>query len=498
MKRTILLAGPSASGKSTLALALSRVGDRFSVSTSAQLRSLSGAKTPSELFVFGQKLDRESPSWLYDLVQRQLPNVPSVVDAIRSHEQHNSFGTDAIRVNVVVDDGDLPSRHIGRGTTSQPTYFMFNRPDFVWNSSRMSLSTAVQAIEQLAGGGSVDVLVGGQFGSEGKGKLAALLAPKYQQLVRSGGPNAGHWVRTDRYEYCFHHLPSGTLANRTAGVIIAAGATLYPPRFWEEVGETGCVDRLHVDTNAVLIDDEDRRRESEKLVEGVGSTAQGCGSAHARRVLRGLDRPVSCAGNDPAFRKHLALGANLLSDRLRAGDNIMVEGTQGSRLSLFHGPYPYTTSRDTNVSGLLSEVGIAPSHVRNTWMVVRSFPIRVGGNSGPMEAELSWDDIASRSNQDVDALKSRELTSTTRRQRRVGEFSWSQFREAVNINRPTRLFLTFADYIHPSAAGVIDLSKLPDPVLEFVLRLEQQSGVPVAGISTGRHQDQTVMRWGFV
>lgn len=498
MKRTILLAGPSAAGKSTLARALAKVDSRFVVSTSAHLRSISGAKSPSELFVAGKKLDQESPSWLCDVVRRQLPTMACVVDAIRSHEQHNSFGSDAVRVNVVADDEDLPPRHALRGTSVQPTYFMFNRPDFVWNSSRCSLGAAVQGIQQLAGGGAVDVLIGGQFGSEGKGKLAALLAPMYQQLVRSGGPNAGHWVRTDRYEYCFHHLPSGTLANTDAGVVIAAGATLYPPRFWEEVGETGCADRLVVDRNTVLIDDEDRSREASKLVGEVGSTAQGCGSAHARRVLRGLDRPVAIAGSQVAFQKHLKFVSDHLFRRLQQGDEVMLEGTQGSQLSLFHGPYPFTTSRDTNVSGLLSEVGIPPCFVRNTWMVVRSHPIRVGGNSGPMENEIGWEDVAVRAGRPVDGLKVQELTSTTKRQRRVGEFSWSQFADAVNINRPTHLFLTFADYIHPAAAGVTDMSKLPDPVLDFVHRLEQESGVPVVGISTGRHQDQTVMHWGHL
>lgn len=497
MKRTILLAGASAAGKSTLAKALAHGDCRFVISTSAHLRSITGLSRPSELFTAGAKLDRDNPSWLYDIVKRDLRNTPAVVDAVRSFEQHNAFGSDVVRVNVMADADDFGPRHVARGTEPQPTYFSFNKPDFVWNSSRMSLASAVQAINQLSGGGYVDLLIGGQFGSEGKGKLAAILAPHYDVLVRSGGPNAGHWVRTDDYEFCFHHLPSGTLANRTASVYIAAGATLYPPRFWKEVEDTDCKGRLSVDRNAVLIEETDRENES-KLVGMVGSTAQGVGSAQARRLLRGLSGSVRTAWDDETFRPVSREIAHKLHLDLVSGHRVMIEGTQGSMLSLYHGEYPFTTSRDTNVSGLLSETGVAPCHVRNTWMVVRSHPIRVGGNSGPMDNELQWSDVARRAGRDTDQLKQQELTSTTKRQRRVGEFSWSQFRQAVEINRPTRIFLTFADYIHEKAANMRDFRSLPDEVLAFIDKLESESGVPVGGISTGRSQGDVVMRWGYL
>lgn len=498
MKRTILLAGPSAAGKSTLAKALAHGGQRFVVSTSAHLRGLTGLKSSSDLFVAGAKLDRDNPNWLYGLVHHDLRNSVAVVDAVRSFEQHNAFGTDAVRVNVVVDEEDVNPRHAARGTQPVNTPFMFNRPDFVWNSSRVALSTAVQAINQMSGGGYVDVLIGGQFGSEGKGKLAAILAPNFDVLLRSGGPNAGHWVRTEDYEFCFHHLPSGTLANRSADIFIAAGATLYPPKFWEEVGATGCKGRLHVDRNAILISDEDRERES-KLVGMVGSTAQGVGSAQARRILRGLDGSVQTAWDDQEFFRPFTSDLSArLTHEVSAGKRVLAEGTQGAMLSLYHGEYPFTTSRDTNTSGLLSEAGIAPSLVRNTWMVVRSHPIRVGGNSGPMEDELQWSDVARRAGRDTGQLMGQELTSTTKRQRRVGEFSWSQFKSVVDLNRPTRIFLSFADYIHPKAAGMRKWESLPDEVLKFVEKLEQESGAPVAGVSTGRSQGDVAMRWGFV
>src|SRR5262249_37076964 len=153
--------------------------------------------------------------------------------------------------------------------------FRFQRPDFTWNSTRQSLSTAVAAIDQLAGFGFADAIIGGQYGSEGKGKLAALLAPGYGALVRSGGPNAGHWVRTEHWEYCYHHLPSGSRAAPEALVMMAAGASIWPDKFWEEVQANDLRSRLVVDRNAIIIEQEDRDTEAFRLVESIGSTAQG-------------------------------------------------------------------------------------------------------------------------------------------------------------------------------------------------------------------------------
>lgn len=506
MKRNILLAGPSASGKTTLSNALSFDGARFVVSTSAYLKGLTGIRRSAELYQAGVKLDRDNPSWLYDLVRRDMPTTSVVVDAIRSFEQHNSFGDDVVRINVVADPEAFPQRHSERGTQPQPTPFMFNRPDFVWNSSRTSVSSAVACINQLAGGGSADIIIGGQFGSEGKGKLAALLAPNYDVLLRSGGPNAGHWVRGDDYEYCFHHLPSGTKANLRATIAIAAGATLYPPSFWKEVQETDCRGRLMVDRNAVLIEDSDRDLERDgaqgafgsNLVARVGSTAQGVGSAHSRRVMRGLVDPVRTAADDSDFYPVAWDMAKVLDSNLHSGKSVLVEGTQGSGLSLYHGPYPFTTSRDTNVNGLLSESGLNPIHLRHVWMVVRSLPIRVGGNSGPMDSEITWQEVAIRSGRNPTELAGQELTSTTKRQRRVSEFSWSEFTRAVMLNRPTRIFLSFADYITPKAQGVRRFQDLPTEVLQFVDELESRAHVPVAGVSTGRHQDDVCFRKGYL
>lgn len=495
--KTILLAGPSASGKSTLANALRFNDARVVVSTSAHLRRLAGPASDRHLAEFGGNLDASDPTWVSDLVKRA--SAPCVIDAIRSPMQEDQFDEDVIRVNVLTNPATCAKRAAVRGRgvyDSGDLYFAFENPTFSWDSSKVSLSTAVNIINQLGGGGSVDIIVGGQYGSEGKGKLAALLANRYDMLVRTGGPNAGHWVRDRCYEYCFHHLPSGSLANPRAQVVIAAGATLGP-KFMDEVHQTGVLGRLVIDPNAMIITDDDRIRES-KLVDIVGSTAQGVGACAARRVLRGLIGSVETAADDPVLSKFTKLGptSRVIADALSRGDNVMLEGTQGSALSLFHGPFPYTTSRDTNLGGLLAEIGVPASAVRDTWMVCRSFPIRVGGNSGPMHDEISWEAVADHINTDPVLLKSRELTSTTKRQRRVGTFDWDQLRHAAQLNRPSKLFLSFADYLHPSAARVNAWGNLPDQVLSHVEEMEKVSGALVAGISTGPNQDHVVWRAG--
>src|SRR5262249_48667988 len=134
------------------------------------------------------------------------------------------------------------------------------------------------------------------------------------------------------------------------------------------------------------------------------------------------------------------------------GKRILLEGTQGTGLSLYHGPYPHVTSRDTTVAGCLAESGISPSRIRKIVMVCRTFPIRVqnppgdGRTSGPMSQEISLRAISERSGIKLSELEKTETTSTTKRRRRISEFDWTLFRRAVFLNAPTDVALTFADY----------------------------------------------------
>lgn len=336
----------------------------------------------------------------------------------------------------------------------------------------------------MAGPGYIDLIIGAQYGSEGKGKLCSLLAPDYTDLVRSGGPNAGHWVRDRDYSYCFHHLPSGSIANPTANLYLAAGATFWPAGLHKEIADLGNLTgnrfRLTVDRNAMAITGFDRESER-NLVSTIGSTGQGVGAAQIRRLERSVDSSDLVPTPGLKYGRVNVLLHAALKDH---GAKVMLEGTQGSGLSLYHGYYPWVTSRDTNASGLLAEIGLPAHWVRDTWLVVRPYPIRTGGNSGPL-MEISWADLENRLGYTPGSIAAAERTSTTNRQRRVGEFDWEQFEQACIANAPTHLFLSFGDYLSPDARYVTEWSKFPPEVSRFIDMLENMAGVPVAGVSTG-------------
>jgi adenylosuccinate synthase len=329
----------------------------------------------------------------------------------------------------------------------------------------------------------VDILIGGELGSEGKRHIAAHLAREYGLLVRVGGPNAGHTVMSAGVKHIYHHIPSGTLANPSARLLLGPGAVVRVPKLLDEIMEFGVDrDRLSIDPLVMTISDADIRGEERGLRARIGSTAQGVGYATARRVRR--DTSVRLARDVKPLRPYLRPAAAVLREAYERGTSIMVEGTQGTGLSLYHGPYPSVTSRDTTAAGCLAEAGISPSRVRRIVMVCRTYPIRVAGNSGPISNELTWQVISERSGIPLAELEAAEKTSTTKRDRRVGEFDWALFRHAVELNGPTDIALTFADYISIKNRDARRFEQLTDETLRMVEEIEAVARAPVSLIST--------------
>ncbi|OGU96034.1 MAG: hypothetical protein A2475_01195 [Ignavibacteria bacterium RIFOXYC2_FULL_35_21] len=335
---------------------------------------------------------------------------------------------------------------------------------------------------------SVDVLIGGQFGSEGKGQVAAHIAPEYDCLIRVGGPNAGHSVYELPNNHIFHLIPSGSFRNQTAKLLIGAGAVLSLEKIVEEISNFSLEDsnRLVIDENATIIKQKDIKYE-QKIKEHIGSTGQGVGSATANNILARL------MGNDKHKAKHYQkeLGHYLgsvtgeLEKCYSLNSKILLEGTQGTALSLYHGIYPHVTSRDTTVSGCLSEAGISPKRVRKIIMVIRTYPIRVGGTSGKfISNEITWKEIATRSGKKLKDLINNEKTSTTKRDRRVAEFSWELFRKACEINSPTDIALTFTDYISNDNEKARRYDQLTAETRQLIEEIERCSGIKVSLIGT--------------
>lgn len=295
------------------------------------------------------------------------------------------------------------------------------------------------------------VIVGGQYGSEGKGKVAHFLAREMRAAaaVRVGGPNSGHTVIGPNGEaVIFRQLPTAALLPEVK-CVIGCGSYIDVDCLLEEIKRTSLpVDRVVIDPHAVLITEEDRCRERELgLRDRIGSTLSGTGSAFGRRISREIT--VKFAKDDPRLASYIRPTMPLLREFLDGGERVIIEGTQGFGLSVFHGSdYPNVTSRDTTAAGFLSEVGLSPFDVDDIVLVIRAFPIRVAGNSGKLPEEIDWATVTAESGSQSPLS---EHTSVTGGLRRVARFDSEVVAKAIQANRPTRIVLNHLDYVDAEA-----------------------------------------------
>lgn len=293
--------------------------------------------------------------------------------------------------------------------------------------------------------GRVIVVVGGQFGSEGKGAVAAHLArrePHPLMAMRIAGPNAGHTViGTDDKEYKFRCIPVAAVVRPDAMLAIGAGSEIDHEVLAEEIGWGEFGDRLFVDAEATVIQDEHKERE--RSIK-TGTTGKGIGAARADRLMR----QAEVYGGEVDT-------AQMAGQWLHSGGTLMIEGTQGFGLGLHSGYYPHTTSSDCRAIDFLAMAGISPwaDYVAEVevWVVLRTYPIRIAGESGPMTDETSWANLASESNDYI----VEERTTVTNKVRRVGRWDLPLAQAAVECNggaSRVKIAMTFADYIDPNLA----------------------------------------------
>ena len=175
------------------------------------------------------------------------------------------------------------------------------------------------------------------------------------------------------------------------------------------------------------------------------------------------------------------------------GKKVLVEGTQGSGLSLYHSSYyPKATSRDTNAAGFVSEVGLSPRLISEIVLVFRTFPIRVAGaQAGPLREELTWEQLQAESNSPVPL---HEYTSVTHRLRRLGRFDWEAAATAVMLNRPTKIAANFLDYFDFKNRDASEWAALTAGAMAFVENLEKACGAPVFCLGTGPRLSDNVLR----
>ena len=318
------------------------------------------------------------------------------------------------------------------------------------------------------------VVVGGFFGDEGKGKIISYLSIKDNPkiIVRGGaGPNAGHTIRDGDKVYKVRMLPSGFL-NKNAKVMIGPGVVINPDVLTKEVNDFGVSGRSFIDKNCGIIEKNHLERDSKgDLKEKIGSTGSGTGPANSDRAMRVL----KLAKDVESLSSFVVDVPNEINSVLNEGDNLLVEGTQGTFLSLWHGTYPFVTSKDVTASGICADIGLGPTRVDEVIVVFKSYVTRVG--TGPLDKELSVEEAEKKGWS--------EFGTVTGRQRRAADFDFDLARRAIMLNGATQVSVTKLDVIFPECAGKTSFGDLSNNAKKFIEKIENELNTPVTIIGTG-------------
>ncbi|ABR55626.1 Adenylosuccinate synthase [Methanococcus aeolicus Nankai-3] len=329
------------------------------------------------------------------------------------------------------------------------------------------------------------IVVGGQWGDEGKGKIISYICEKDKPSVvaRGGvGPNAGHSVEVDGKKYGIRMVPTG-FPNRSSKLAVGAGVLVDVDVLLKEVEmlkEFNIKDRVIIDYNCGVI--EEKHKEMDKsnshLSKEIGSTGTGCGPANVDRAMRTL----RLAKEFDALKPFLGDVSDLVNEALENGENVLIEGTQGTLLSLYYGSYPYVTSNDTSASAFASDVGIGPTKVDEVIVVFKSYPTRVGEGPFPTEMDV----------EEAEKLGLVEYGTVTGRRRRIGYFDYDLAKKVCRLNGATAIALTCLDKYDEECHGLTNYDDITEKGLAFIKEIEEKVGVPVKIISTGPELHQTI------
>ncbi|MEY4384148.1 MAG: Adenylosuccinate synthase [Bacteroidota bacterium] len=333
---------------------------------------------------------------------------------------------------------------------------------------------------------AVDVLLGLQWGDEGKGKIVDVLAPRYQVVARfQGGPNAGHTLEFDGFKHVLHQIPSGIFRQEVQN-IIGNGVVLDPIIFKKEIEGLAKYNldlrkNLEVSKKASIILPSHRLLdacyEKAKGDAKIGSTLKGIGPTYTDKISRQGLRVGDMVSKDfkakydalvarhkailevyqfeydlaeaekeffaaVDFMKEFALvdSEYSINKALNAGRTILAEGAQGSLLDVDFGSYPFVTSSNTVTAGACTGLGIAPKNIGEVFGIFKAYATRVG--SGPFPTELE-DETGERMRQE-----GREFGSTTGRPRRCGWIDLPALKYAMMINGVTQLVMMKADVLN--------------------------------------------------
>jgi len=418
-------------------------------------------------------------------------------------------------------------------------------------------------------------VIGGQWGDEGKGKIIDYLAGSVNAVVRyAGGNNAGHTVVNDKGTFLLHLIPSGICWPGVYG-IIGNGVVVNPDVMLDELNMLSSRD---IDTSRVYISErahvimpyhivQDRLEEEARGSSAIGTTGQGVGPAYVDKVGRtgirvgdlldgeglvpkveraltfknalfskiyggeclSLDDVLSkCRDWAEWLRPHVQPTEQLVQDLMGQGQNLLLEGAQGTLLDIDHGSYPYVTSSSPSIGGACTGLGLNPQAISGVLGVFKAYSTRVG--SGPMPSEL-YGEAADNLRE-----KAHEYGTTTGRPRRIGWFDAIAGKYSCLVNGFTGLVLTRLDILDglpsvkicvgyeangqaldrfPSNTNLLEqcqpvyeelpgwdeptasstrLEQLPDNALRYVERIEELVGCQTQIISTGPRREETILR----
>jgi len=318
------------------------------------------------------------------------------------------------------------------------------------------------------------VIVGGFFGDEGKGKIISYLAIKDNPsiVVRGGaGPNAGHTIRDGDKVYKVRMLPSGFL-NKKARMMIGPGVVINPDVLLKEIQDFDAIGRSYVDKNCGIIEEKHLTSDSKgELKEKIGSTGSGTGPANADRAMRVL----KLAKDVDSLKSLLVDVPQEINSAITSKQNVLIEGTQGTFLSLWHGTYPFVTSKDVTASGICADIGLGPKNVDEVIVVFKSYVTRVG--TGPLAKELTLEEAQNKGWS--------EFGTVTGRQRRAAEFDFDLARRAIMLNSATQISITKLDVLFPECAGKTSYEEISDEAKSFIKNIENKLNTPVTIIGTG-------------
>jgi len=340
---------------------------------------------------------------------------------------------------------------------------------------------------------SVDVLLGLQWGDEGKGKIVDVLTPKYDIIARfQGGPNAGHTIEFEGKKFILHTIPSGIFNNKTQN-IVGNGVIIDPYILFQEINTLEkegieVLNNLMISKKAHLILPSHRLldavQEAKKGKAKIGSTLKGIGPTYTDKISRTGLRMGDICRNDFFKRYNLLKEHHLrlaefykindselliddlsffdyeekwlealeqiqqvkqinseyyINESLNNGKTVLAEGAQGTLLDIDFGSYPFVTSSNTVTSGVCSGLGIAPSKINNVFGVFKAYCTRVG--SGPFPTELD-DHIGAKMRN-----LGNEFGSTTGRARRCGWLDLNALKYSIMLNGVSELFMMKADVL---------------------------------------------------